>query len=155
MLLGLLRYVLYGVVAGAALTAALPAGVMAKAIGAGPLSLAAAVLVGVPVNLCAGEEILLTLPLARMGLTMGHAVAFALAGTGICLSSLPLLRAALGARATMAIVALHLVVPFALGAALAAMPVDARVDPDGSREFDRLLESRRPGTIESIIDKSG
>jgi uncharacterized membrane protein YraQ (UPF0718 family) len=129
MLTGLFRYVLFGVVMGAAVSALLPAGLVANVMRAGVLSLSAAVVVGVPVNLCAGEEILLTAPLAGMGFTMGHAIAFALAGTGICVSSLPLLRAVLGRRAMLALVALYLVVPFALGVLLTALPAAPRLEP--------------------------
>jgi hypothetical protein len=129
MLTGLFRYVLFGIVLGASVAALLPAGLVASVMRAGIFSLSAAVVVGVPVNLCAGEEILLTAPLAGMGFTMGHAIAFALAGTGICVSSLPLLRAVLGRRATLAMVALYLVVPFALGVLLTALPVAPRLEP--------------------------
>lgn len=129
MLTGLFRYVLYGVVAGALVAAVLPSGFVARALGAGLLSMSAAVAVGVPINLCAGEEILLTAPLAGMGFTMGHAIAFALAGTGICVSSLPLLRAAIGRRAMVAMVALYLVVPFLIGVALTSLPLDLKLEP--------------------------
>jgi uncharacterized membrane protein YraQ (UPF0718 family) len=129
MLAGLVRYVLYGVVLGAAVAAVLPAGLVAGMMRAGVLSLSAAVVIGVPINLCAGEEILLTAPLAGMGFTMGHAIAFALAGTGICISSLPLLRAVLGKKATLAMVALYLVVPFALGVLLTFLPATPRLEP--------------------------
>lgn len=111
----LIRYALYGIAVGAAFTAFLPTGLLQAIIRPGTLSMAAAVLVGVPVNMCGGEEILLTAPLVTMGLGLGHAVAFALAGTGICLSSMPLLAAALGRRAFLAMVAAYLVVPFAIG----------------------------------------
>jgi uncharacterized membrane protein YraQ (UPF0718 family) len=122
MLTGLLRYVLLGVVLGSLVATVLPAGLVESALNAGPLSMAATVLAGVPLNMCSGEEILVTAPLIPAGLTMGHAVAFALSGTGICVSSLPILAAVLGRRGTMAIVALYLVVPFVLGVALSALP---------------------------------
>ena len=124
-LTNLIRYVLYGVVIGALFTALVPPGYVAAVIRSGVASLAAAVVIGVPINMCAGEEILISAPLVGMGLTMGHAVAFALASTGICLASVPLLIAALGRRATIALVAVYLVVPFAVGLIVNLLPIAA------------------------------
>lgn len=143
-LTGLFRYVLYGIVLGAGVAAALPAGLVANVLGAGALSTAAAVVIGVPVNLCAGEEILLTAPLAGMGFTMGHAVAFALAGTGICVSSLPLLRAVLGRRAVLVMVALYLVVPFALGTLIASIPAAPSLEVREVPAPSHLIEPELP-----------
>lgn len=121
----LLRFALYGIVLGALFTAALPPEYVASIIRPGALATAAAVVVGIPINMCAGEEILLSAPLIGMGLTTGHALAFALASTGICMGSLPLLVAALGRRATLALVAVYLVVPFLLGLLVDALPLPA------------------------------
>ena len=154
MLTGLFRYVLYGIVLGAGVAAALPAGLVSNVLGAGALSMAAAVVVGVPVNLCAGEEILLTAPMAGMGFTMGHAVAFALAGTGICVSSLPLLRAVLGRRAMLVMVALYLVVPFALGTLIAALPGSPRLEPRVFPQTTPASEAESHISPQSFIDKS-
>jgi uncharacterized membrane protein YraQ (UPF0718 family) len=121
-LTALVRYALYGVVVGALFASALPAGYVASALGRGVLSMGAAVLVGVPVNMCAGEEILISAPLVGMGAGLGHAVAFSLAGTGICLGSMPLLAAALGRRAMLALIAIYLAGPFAVGLLIEALP---------------------------------
>jgi uncharacterized membrane protein YraQ (UPF0718 family) len=129
-LTGLVRYVLYGVVIGALFTALVPPDYVAALIRAGVLSLAASVVVGVPINMCAGEEIILSAPLVGMGLSMGHAVAFGLASTGICLASVPLLAAALGRRATVALIAIYLVVPFALGILMNLLPVAVSLGPE-------------------------
>ncbi|MFH1502448.1 MAG: permease [Candidatus Eisenbacteria bacterium] len=118
---GLIRYALYGVVVGAAFTALLPAESVAAFLRPGVLSMAAAVLVGLPVNMCGGEEILISAPLVGMGLGVGHAVAFALASTGICVGSIPLLAAVLGRRAVVAMAATYVVVPFAIGLVLNAL----------------------------------
>jgi len=122
LLVSLVPYVLYGVVLGSLVATLLPADVVRSALSAGPLSTAAVVVAGFPVNMCAGEEILLTAPLIPAGLTMGHAIAFALAGSGICLSSLPLLAAVLGRRGTLVMASLYLVVPLAIGVLLTAVP---------------------------------
>ena len=154
MLTGLTRYVLFGVVLGSFFAAALPANYVGAILQSGVTSMAAVVVVGVPINMCAGEEVLLTAPLAGMGFTMGHAIAFALAGTGICVSSLPLLRAILGKRAMLAMVALYLVVPFALGVALTALPFTPRLEPRTPPGSAPTIEVGAPTPPQSIIDKS-
>jgi len=129
MLTGLITYVLFGVVVGSLFTAALPADYVGAILQSGVVSMAAVVVVGVPINMCAGEEILLSAPLSSMGLTMGHALAFALASTGICMSSVPLLLKILGRRATLVMVAIYLVVPFLLGLLVNALPAVGTLGP--------------------------
>jgi len=129
MLTGLITYVLFGVVLGSLFTAALPADYVGAILQSGVASMAVVVVVGVPINMCAGEEILLSAPLSGMGLTMGHAIAFALASTGICMSSVPLLLNVLGRRATLVMVAIYLVVPFLLGLLINALPAVGTLGP--------------------------
>ena len=129
MLTGLIRYVLFGVVLGSLFTAALPADYVGAILQSGVASMAAVVVVGVPINMCAGEEILLSAPLSGMGFTMGHALAFALASTGICMSSVPLLLNVLGRRATLVMVAIYLVVPFLIGLIVNALPAVGTLGP--------------------------
>jgi uncharacterized membrane protein YraQ (UPF0718 family) len=129
MLTGLIRYVMFGVVLGSLFAAAVPADFIAAILQSGVASMATVVVVGVPINMCAGEEILLSAPLTGMGLTMGHAVAFALASTGICVGSIPLLVGVLGRRAALIMLATYLVVPFLLGLLANALPGLARLGP--------------------------
>ena len=129
MLTGLIRYVLFGVVLGSLFIAALPADYVGAILQSGVASMAVVVVVGVPINMCAGEEILLSAPLSGMGLTMGHALAFALASTGICMSSIPLLLNVLGRRATLVMVAIYLVVPFLIGLIVNALPAVGTLGP--------------------------
>ncbi len=129
MLTGLITYVLFGIVLGSLFTAALPADYVGAILQSGVASMAAVVVVGVPINMCAGEEILLSAPLSGMGLTMGHALAFALASTGICMSSVPLLLNVLGRRATLVMVAVYLVVPFLIGLIVNALPAVGTLGP--------------------------
>jgi uncharacterized membrane protein YraQ (UPF0718 family) len=129
MLTGLVRYVLFGVVLGSLFTAALPADYVGAILQSGVASMAVVVVVGVPINMCAGEEILLSAPLSGMGLTMGHALAFALASTGICMSSIPLLLNVLGRRATLVMVAIYLLVPFLIGLIVNALPAVGTLGP--------------------------
>lgn len=125
----LFRYALYGIVLGALFAAALPPEYVATIIRPGALATAAAVVVGLPINMCSGEEVLLTAPLVGMGLTLGHALAFALASTGICLGSIPLLTAALGKKAVVTLVAVYLAVPFLLGLLVDALPIAGSFGP--------------------------
>ena len=127
--LSLLPYVLYGIVLGSVVAAAIPPEYVGAMIRSGILSLAASTLVGVPINMCAGEEILLISPLVGMGLPMGHALTFSLASTGICAGSLPLLTAIIGRKATLVMAAIYLVIPFLLGLALNLLPLGAAIGP--------------------------
>ena len=129
MFTGIVRYVLFGVVLGSLFTAALPADYVGTILQSGVASMAAVVVIGVPINMCAGEEILLSAPLSGMGLTMGHALAFALASTGICMSSIPLLLNVLGRKATLLMVAIYLVVPFLIGILVNALPAVGTLGP--------------------------
>lgn len=123
------RYVLYGVGLGALFIAALPPTYVSAILRRTVASIAATVVVGVPINMCGGEEILIAGPLAGMGFTMGHAIAFSLASTGVCVSALPLWFAVLGRKATLTLVAIYVVVPFLLGLAINAVPVAPPLGP--------------------------
>lgn len=57
-------------------------------------------IVGVPIFICSGEKILILKPLMDMGLPLGHAIAFTLAGSGISATSIVLLLGVLKKRAT-------------------------------------------------------
>jgi len=122
MLTGLIRYVMFGLVLGSLFAVAVPPDYVGAILESGIASMATVVVVGVPINMCAGEEILLSAPLAGMGLTMGHAVAFALASTGICVSSIPLLVNVLGRRPALVMIGIYLVIPFLLGILINALP---------------------------------
>ncbi len=114
----LLPFVLIGIVLGGLFAATLPSEYLAGILRPGVTTMAAAVVAGIPANMCAGEEIIIMGPLVNAGLPLGHALAFSLAGTGICLSSIPLLGRAVGRSATGLLVALYLVVPFVAGLVL-------------------------------------
>jgi uncharacterized membrane protein YraQ (UPF0718 family) len=118
----LARYVLLGVFLGALVAVAVPRGAVASALSAGPLATAALVVAGVPISMCAGEEILVVAPFTGAGLTMGNAIAFALAGAGICIGSIPLLLAVLGRKGTLAVIALYLILPFVTGVLIDLVP---------------------------------
>ena len=125
----LFPYVLYGLCLGSLVAAAVTPEYVQAIARSGILSLAATTLVGIPINMCAGEEVLLIAPLVRGGLPLGHALAFSLASTGICVSSIPLLSSILGRRATLVMVATYLLAPFVLGLLLNALPLAKLVTP--------------------------
>lgn len=126
-LTSLVRFVFYGIILGSLFVAALPPEYVGTIVRSSLVSMLAAVFVGVPINMCAGEEILLIGPLAGMGFTMGHALAFSLASTGICVSAIPLLIGALGRRATAVLVGVYLVVPLLIGIAVNLIPFAPRL----------------------------
>jgi len=125
----LFPYVLYGLCLGSLVAATITPEHIQSVVRSGILSLAATTLVGVPINMCAGEEILLVTPLVGGGLPLGHALAFSLASTGICASSVPLLASLLGRRATIVMIAVYLVVPFALGLLVDVLPLPQLLTP--------------------------
>ncbi len=122
-------YVLYGLCIGSLVAAAVTPEYMQAITRSGVLSLAATTLVGIPINMCAGEEVLLVAPLVARGLPLGHALAFSLASTGICASSIPLLFSILGRRGTVIMIATYLVAPFVLGLLLNLVPLSQLVTP--------------------------
>jgi len=82
---------------------------------AGTLGGVLLVLVGVPLYLCHGTEVLLLRPLVEHGVTLGTAVAFSLTSTGVCVTSLAMLARFLGRRRTIAFAACVLLTSLALG----------------------------------------
>jgi len=108
---GLTFYVVIGVLLGTGLQTyvAAPTDLLGSSVGGIVLIVAASV----PMFLCAGQEIVMLLPfsgafdiVASVGsLPIGHAIAFSIAGPGICISSIALLTRVLGKRSTMALVA--------------------------------------------------
>ncbi|MBN2054438.1 permease [bacterium] len=65
--------------------------------------------ISLPLFLCAGQEIMLLFPFMDIGcgqmpLPLGHGLAFTFAGTGICISSIPLLYKVLGKKMTIAVI---------------------------------------------------
>ncbi len=126
---GLIPYVLYGLCLGSLVAAAVTPEHIQAIARSGILSLAATTLVGIPINMCAGEEVLLVAPLVGGGLPLGHALAFSLASTGICAGSVPLLASVLGRRATAVMIAVYVVVPFALGLLVDTLPLAQFITP--------------------------
>ncbi|MDD2806462.1 MAG: permease [Elusimicrobiales bacterium] len=113
----LAKYFVLGMAIATLLTVLLPAGVIARYIGAsGPLAYLSAVLLGVPLYVCEGEEIPLTLSLLKLGLGPGPALAFLLGSVGTCIPTMVMSQKLIGRRGLLVYTAWWLV--FALGAGL-------------------------------------
>ena len=91
----------------------LPGGGLGSTLGG-----ALVVLVGIPLYLCHGTEVLLLRPLVHHGVSLGTAVGFSLTSTGVCLTSLAMLGRFLGRRATIVLAGSVLFTALALGFAI-------------------------------------
>ena len=100
----LVPYMIVGVLIGAAFTVFVPPFMVGQYLSSRFTGMLLAVLIGLPVFLCSGEDVLILAPLMEMGLPMGHGIALTLAGNGICLSSIALLAPLFGKKATAWIV---------------------------------------------------
>jgi len=93
------KYFVIGMVIASLLTVLLPPGVITRYIGSsGPLAYVAAVLLGVPLYVCEGEEIPLTLSLMKLGLGPGPAFAFLLGSVGTCIPTMIMSQKLIGRR---------------------------------------------------------
>lgn len=111
------KYFMLGMAIATLLTVLLPAGVITRYIGSsGPLAYIVAVLAGVPLYVCEGEEIPLTLSLLKLGLGPGPAFAFLLGSVGTCIPTMIMSQKLIGRRGLLVYGAFWLV--FAFGAGL-------------------------------------
>ncbi|MCM2266618.1 MAG: permease [Elusimicrobiales bacterium] len=111
------KYFLIGMAIASLLTVLLPPGFIMKYIGAsGPLAYLASALLGVPLYVCEGEEIPLTLSLMKLGLGPGPAFTFLLGSVGTCIPTMIMSQKLIGRRGLLFYAAYWLV--FALTAGL-------------------------------------
>ncbi len=95
------KYFILGMVIAAALTTFIPQGAVIKYIGSsGFLAYLSAALIGVPLYVCEGEEIPLTLALLKMGLGQGPALTFLLGSVGTCIPTILMTQKVLGRKPT-------------------------------------------------------
>ncbi len=95
----LAKYFMLGMAIASLLTVLIPPGAIARYIGSsGPLAYISAVLVGVPLYVCEGEEIPLTLSLMKLGLGPGPAFAFLLGSVGTCIPTMIMSQKLIGRR---------------------------------------------------------
>lgn len=112
---GFFLYMVIGIAIGAAVAKYLPAPIVGKYLSSNTLGLLLATTVGLPMFICSGEEILILKPLLDLGLPMGHAIAFTIAGNGICFASLPILYPCFGKKGTILIMVCFFVGSFSVG----------------------------------------
>ena len=110
------KYFVLGMAIASLLTVLLPPGFIMRYIGAsGPLAYAAAVLLGLPLYVCEGEEIPLTLSLLKLGLGPGPAFAFLLGSVGTCIPTMIMSQKLIGRRGLLVYVVWWLLFAFAAG----------------------------------------
>lgn len=102
----LLPYMIIGVLIGGFLEVFFPAPVIGEYLSSNITGLLIATTIGIPIFICSGEEILILKPLMDMGLPLGHAIAFTIAGNGICVTSIALLMGILKKKATIFLTAM-------------------------------------------------
>ena len=110
MFFSLVFYLIVGIVIGNSIASFLPGIHINNLITSRYLGLFIVTAISLPMFLCAGQGVILLAPMmsaAVMGksfLPLGHAISFTFAGTGICLSSAPLLLKVFGKKATCTII---------------------------------------------------
>jgi uncharacterized membrane protein YraQ (UPF0718 family) len=109
------RYIIIGVLMGTLIAAYVPMTLVTKYLSSDIFGLLLAVTVGTPLYLCTGEEVIFLKPLMDLGLPLGHAVAFTITSTGICISAIAVLFRVIGRKHTIALVSGFVVLPFILG----------------------------------------
>jgi uncharacterized protein len=114
---GLLPYFLVAAVMGLAIEWAAPANFLTKLEFSNNISgIIISILIGIPIYLCHGAEILLLRPLIHQsGLSGGATIAFSLASTSICMTSLALIIRFIGKKLATILVGNLVVIIFLIG----------------------------------------
>jgi uncharacterized membrane protein YraQ (UPF0718 family) len=93
------KYFVLGMFIASVFTVLIPQGAIPKYIGSsGAFAYLVAVLVGIPVYICEGEEIPLTLTLLKLGLGGGPAFSFLLGSVGTCIPTMIMAQKIIGRR---------------------------------------------------------
>lgn len=96
------KYFLLGMLIASLLTVFIPAGAIPRYIGSsGAFAYIAAALVGIPLYVCEGEEIPLTLALLKLGLGAGPSLTFLLGAVGTCIPTMMMAPKIIGKGATI------------------------------------------------------
>ena len=117
----LLKYIFFGIIIGAAIaTFAEPStlgqlfGDKSDMFGSIP-GLVLIVCIAIPIFICSGEDVIILAPMLALGLPLGHAIAFAIAGNAICITAIPVLNATFGKKVTLLIFIAFFVGAISLG----------------------------------------
>lgn len=93
------KYFLLGMFIASLLTVLIPEEAIPKYIGSsGAFAYAVAVLIGIPIYICEGEEIPLTLALLKLGLGGGPAFSFLLGSVGTCIPTMIMAQKVIGRK---------------------------------------------------------
>ncbi|MEM7682875.1 MAG: SO_0444 family Cu/Zn efflux transporter [Planctomycetota bacterium] len=123
-------WIAIGVIAAAAVAALAPEGWLAE-VGRGPIGMLAAVLVGVPMYLCATASVPLAAAMLAAGASPGVVVVFLLAGPATNLATFALLRKELGTRSAWVFLVSMTVVSVAAGMAVDALAAALSINVAG------------------------
>jgi uncharacterized membrane protein YraQ (UPF0718 family) len=103
----LFKYIMLGIIIGSAIAVFIEPADLANLFGGSNANFFASipglvliVLISIPMFICSGEDVLILAPLLTLGLPMGHAIAFAIAGNAICITAIPVLMATFGKKVT-------------------------------------------------------
>ncbi|MBI4478360.1 MAG: permease [Acidobacteria bacterium] len=96
-------YFLLGMAIAGIATALVPEGSIPRYLGgaSGPLAYTLALVVGIPLYVCEGEEVPITYALLEAGLGPGPSLTFLLGSVGTCIPTVVMARSVIGRRATM------------------------------------------------------
>jgi len=96
------KYFLLGMIIASVLTTFIPEDTVGKYIGtSGPLAYLGAALIGIPLYVCEGEEIPITLALLNIGLGQGPALTFLLGSVGTCIPTILMAQKVIGRKPTI------------------------------------------------------
>jgi len=110
-MLFLLPFIVIGILIGALVAKYVPAALVGTYLSSDFIGLITSASIALPLFLCSGQEIVILAPLMNVSLMgahavpLGHAIAFTIAGTGICLSAIPALIPTIGKKAVAVLVA--------------------------------------------------
>ncbi|MFH1619107.1 MAG: permease [bacterium] len=100
------KYFMIGMLISAVLTVLLPENAISRYIGgSGPAAYLLSLITGMPMYVCEGEEIPITLALMKNGLGRGPALTFLLGSVGTCIPTIAMARKIIGTKATFLYVA--------------------------------------------------
>ena len=118
----LFKYIMFGIIMGAAISTFIEPSDLAALFGGADAGffqsipgLVLIVLIAIPLFICSGEDVIILAPLIAMGLPLGHAIAFAIAGNAICITAIPVLNATFGKKVTFLVFTAFFVGSVAIG----------------------------------------
>ncbi len=97
----MVKYILLGILIGSFFSTFLPPQFVGNYLTNNRFGLLFITLIAFPLHICGGQEVVILYPLAMLGLPLSYQLSFTFAGTGICMSVIPLYYDLLGKRITL------------------------------------------------------